>query len=100
MGKNFLWVSKKNDLYVFSGLISLKGKNRFPIPIGDRSLLLRRLTCDLQGRIAKFYHLKLSGEEMYMNLLLDFMELLRAGYSVVFIHICWGRACPDFTTKK
>ena len=35
-----------------------------------------------------------------MNLLLDFMEPLRAGYSVVFIHICWGRACPDLTTRK
>ena len=52
--KTFFALVNKNDLFSFSGLVSLKGKNRFPIPTGSMSSLARRLTCDLQGRLAKF----------------------------------------------
>ena len=35
-----------------------------------------------------------------MYLLLDFSELLRTGFSIIFLKICWGRACADQSTQK
>ena len=56
----------KNDLFVFSGLVSQKTKNRYPIPFGDSSLLSRRLVCDFQGMIARYGQLNFSPDEVYM----------------------------------
>ena len=52
MAENYYALVNKNDLFSFSGLVSLKSKNRFPIPVGDRTLISRRLKCDFQGRLA------------------------------------------------
>ena len=56
----------KNVPFSFSGLVSLKSKNRFPIPYGDRTLLTRRLACDFQGRLARFAQLDFSSDEIYL----------------------------------
>ena len=50
----FFALVNKNDLFAFSGLVSQKSKNWFPIPFGEALLLSRRLTCDFQGRLARF----------------------------------------------
>ena len=66
-----------NDLFSVSGLVSLKPGNRF---IGDRPLMLRRLACDVQGRLARFSQMKFTPNDIYLYTLLDFMELLRGGF--------------------
>ena len=35
-----------------------------------------------------------------MYLLLDFSELIRTGFSIIFLKICWGSACADQSTQK
>ena len=86
--KNFYALVNKNDLFSFSGLVSLKSKNRFPIPVGDRTAITRRLTCDFQGRLARFTQLEFSPDETYLYTLLDVMELVRFGYSFSIISKC------------
>ena len=79
--KTFFALANENDLFSFSGLIYHKCKNRFPIPYGDRVMLVRRITCDIQSRLAKFAQNRASKNEVYYHTIIDFSELLRLGYS-------------------
>ena len=85
VAQNVFSLVNKNDPFSISGLVILKSKNRFPIPAGDRTLLLKRVTCDFQGRLAKFRQMEFTPTETYLYLLLDITELFRLGYSLCLI---------------
>ena len=93
-GRDFFLVSK-NDLFAFNGLASSKTKTRLPIPQGDRQLLIRRIRCDFQGRLARFKQLHYSSDMVFLYLLLDMAELVRLGYSITLLNKSWQKTIPD-----
>ena len=58
----------KNDLYAFSGIENLKGKNRFPIPDGSKSNICKRLVCDMKSELARFKQMQMSRTSIYLYL--------------------------------
>ena len=89
LANHFFAFSNKNDIFPFSGSVSLKSKNRFPIAFGALTLLTRRLTTDFQGRLARFTQMNFTPNEIYIYTLLDFMEFFRLGYSFGLVKTCW-----------
>ena len=93
--KSYFTLVHKNDMFSILGLASLKCKNRYPIPYGSRQVLTKRITCDFQGRIARFTQMTFSKDEIFLFTLMDFMELVRLGFSLSLVKTCWGKACSD-----
>ena len=85
----------KNDLFSISGIFSLKGKIRFPIPVGDRLSVSRRIISDMKGRIARCTQMSMTRDQAYLVLFMDFLEYIRLGYAFCTIRYCWSRSCLD-----
>ena len=85
----------KKDIFSFSGPVSLKSKNRYPIPLGDRQALARRLRSDFKARIARYRQMSFSRDVINLHLLLEMAALVRLGYSTYLIETSWLNACTD-----
>jgi len=94
----FITLVNKNDLFALSGINSLHVKNRFPIAYGSTTYLRKRITCDLQGRIAKFNQFNFSPNMSFLYLVMDFAELMRLGYGPIFLETYWKKAASDLGT--
>ena len=94
-GQTDIFLVNKNDLYAISGISSLLMKNRFPIPQGKRSDLVKRISCDFKARLARFAQMRMSKNAIYLYTLLDFSELTRLGYPHFIILGAWNQACQD-----
>ena len=78
---HFFGLVNRNDMFAITGFLILKAKNRFPIPYGETSMIIKRLTADFQARLAKYKQLRISKDEAYLYITLDIAELLRLGFS-------------------
>ena len=61
-------------VFSFAGQINHKTKNRYPIPYGDKQALVRRITCDIQARLAKFSQADASKNEVYYYTIIFFFQ--------------------------
>lgn len=93
--ENYFFLAYKNDLYAFSGLNSLRTKNRYPIPHGDFRLLAKRITCEFQSRLARFRQLSFSLDGIYFHITLDYCESVCLGYSLDLLYNAWPKATGD-----
>ena len=94
----YITLVNKNDLYSITGTDSLRVKNRFPIAFGSARFLRKRITSDLQARIAKFIQQSFTPNMIYLYLIMDFAELMRLGYGPKFLEKCWKTAASDLGT--
>ena len=90
-----IFLVNKNDLYAVSGIPNLKGKNRYPIPAGERFKICSRLASDFKARLARYRQMHSTRDTIYLDLNPEFAELIRTGYSIRTIEIGWNLACFD-----
>ena len=77
-----------------------KNKNRYPIPQGDRTLLVKRITCDFQARLARLKQFGYANDYILLHIVLHLGELVRLGYSFSMLQKCWGNACgPQYSSS-
>ena len=83
----------KNEIYALTGISFEISKYRYQLPYGDRATMVKRLTSDMQGRLARHRQMDCS-DGLRIAWGLELSEIIRIGYPLNVIQTALEKTFP------